>query len=92
MTHPFHPLFGKRYDLVTYRYNWGENRVYFHDKNRGLISIPASWTDIKAKDPFVKVSSGRSYFRLIDLLELTEFIKNANAEKGEKQKKSKKTV
>ena len=38
VTHPFHPLLGKKYDLVTYRHNWGENRVYFHDKNRGLIN------------------------------------------------------
>jgi transposase len=30
VTHPFHPLHGREFSLVTYRHNWGENRVYFH--------------------------------------------------------------
>ncbi|NLY00738.1 MAG: hypothetical protein GXY83_31980 [Rhodopirellula sp.] len=31
MTHPFHPWFGREFALVTYRLNWGEERVYLHD-------------------------------------------------------------
>ncbi len=34
------------------------------------MSLPASWTDLLAPDPFVIISAGRSCFRLIDLVEL----------------------
>ena len=32
MTHPFHPLFGRRFEFVSRRRNWGEDRVYYHDE------------------------------------------------------------
>jgi hypothetical protein len=56
--------------LVTYRHNWGEDRVYYHDDRGQLGSLPADWTSIGAEDPFSVVSSGRSAFRTADLLEL----------------------
>src|SRR5208282_4812472 len=30
VTHPFHPLCGREFTLVTYRRDWGGHRVYFH--------------------------------------------------------------
>ncbi|HZD70876.1 MAG TPA: DUF5372 family protein, partial [Actinomycetes bacterium] len=27
MTHPFHPWFGREYEFVVRRQNWGEDRV-----------------------------------------------------------------
>ena len=71
MTHPFHPLCGQEFVLVTYRQNWGEDRVYFHDAQGRLRAIPASWTSLATDDFFVAVSAGRSAFRVADLLELT---------------------
>src|SRR5262249_49483154 len=44
ITHPHHPLRGQRFKLVTYRHNWGEDRVYFHNVEGRLSSIPACWT------------------------------------------------
>src|ERR1700735_2676938 len=44
VTHPHHPLRGQNFKLVTYRHNWGEDRVYFHDSSGVLRSIPACWT------------------------------------------------
>lgn len=70
MTHPFHPLCGREFDLVTYRQNWGEDRAYFHDDQGQLRSLPADWTSIGLDDPFVVVSAGRAVFRTTDLLEL----------------------
>jgi len=55
---------------VTYRQNWGEDRVYFHDDQGQLRALPAGWTSLGADDPFVVVSAGRSAFRVVDLLEL----------------------
>jgi hypothetical protein len=74
VTHPFHPDFGREFALLTYRHNWGEQRVYFHDDQGRLASLPASSTDVFAPDPFVRLSSGRSPFRLQDLLELVRIL------------------
>ncbi|HKX27959.1 MAG TPA: DUF5372 family protein [Blastocatellia bacterium] len=74
MTHPFHPLTGSEFELVTYRHNWGKDRVYFHDSDGKLSAVPAAWTDVIAPDPFVAVSAGRSLFRLDDLLRLAELV------------------
>jgi len=31
-------LAGREFDLVTYRHNWGENRVYFHDDDGAVLA------------------------------------------------------
>ncbi|HZL95808.1 MAG TPA: DUF5372 family protein [Vicinamibacterales bacterium] len=74
MTHPFHPWHGREYELVTYRLNWGEHRVYFFDEQGDLAALPAAWTSVGLRDPFVEVSGGRSAFRFVDLLELSRFV------------------
>ena len=57
-------------DLVTYRHNWGEDRVYFHDDDGRLRSLPAAWTSLRPADPVAVLGAGRSHFRVADLLEL----------------------
>ena len=74
MTHPFHPLFGREFDLVTYRHNWSEDRVYYQDDQGQLKSLSADWTSVGAYDPFVVASAGRAMFRTADLLELAVLI------------------
>ena len=59
---------------MTYRHNWGENRVYFHDEHGRLVSLPAAWTSVFSPDPFVVLSAGRSAFRVQDLLELARLL------------------
>ena len=76
ITHPFHPLYNQEFDLIVCRHNWGEYRVYFHDSNQLLISVPASWTSIATEDPFVKIAAGRSRFRSEDLLRLCNLIED----------------
>jgi uncharacterized protein DUF5372 len=60
--------------LVTYRHNWSEDRVYFHDHSGRLCSIPAGWTTIMEADPFVTVAAGRCLFRYEDLLKLVDLL------------------
>ena len=72
--HPHHPLKGQNFKLVTYRNNWGEDRVYFHDGKGRLSSIPAGWTTVVAPDPFVAMASGRCLFRYEDLIKLVELV------------------
>jgi len=59
---------------VTFRHNWGENRVYFHDDEARLVSLPAAWTSVFSPDPFVVISAGRSAFRVQDLLDLAQLL------------------
>jgi hypothetical protein len=53
VTHRFHPLFGRDFEFVVHRQNWGEDRVHLHDENGQLFSLPAAWTDVAPVDPFV---------------------------------------
>jgi hypothetical protein len=69
--------------LVTIRHNWGEDRVYFHDRDGKLKALPTIWTSLRAEDPFLTVSKGRSHFRLEDLARLIEIVRKAEEEKQE---------
>jgi hypothetical protein len=72
--HPYHPLKGQKFKLVTYRQNWGEDRVYFHTAEGKLSSIPACWTTVPGEDPFVVMAGGRCWFRYEDLLKVVEMV------------------
>jgi hypothetical protein len=72
VTHPFHPWRGREFSLVTYRVNWGEDRVFFQDERGLLVSLPARWTNVLPPEPLVAVGRGRSAFRVDDLLQLVE--------------------
>jgi Family of unknown function (DUF5372) len=75
VTHPFHPLFGREFELVHYRQCWGEDRVFYLDKGEQLRSLPSRWTSAVADNPFVVISAGRSLFRVADLLELAKVMR-----------------
>jgi hypothetical protein len=76
-------LFEQEFEAVTFRQNWGEDRVWFHDKDGHLQSVPTSWTDAAPMDAFVVVAAGRSLFRLADLLELAQRIRASGPEQLE---------
>jgi hypothetical protein len=79
VTHPFHPLSGKDFEFVEYRQNWGEDRVYLHDADGQLFSLPAAWTDAAAADPFVVVAAGRCPFTTGGLLAVADLIDRLRA-------------
>jgi Family of unknown function (DUF5372) len=74
VTHPHHPLRHRKFRVVTYRHNWGEDRVYFHNAEGRLSSIPACWTTVVAPGPFVAVADGRCFFRYQDLIQLADLM------------------
>jgi hypothetical protein len=84
VTHPYHPLFQQEFELVSYRQDWGEDRVWFQDKFGRLHSLPTSWTDAGAVDPFVALAAGRSLFRVADLIELAQQIGGWKSERIER--------
>ncbi len=65
---------------MTVRCNWGEDRVYFSDKQGQLCCIPAAWTDVVPPDPVVAMSAGRCPFRVVDLAELARLIDSLDGE------------
>src|SRR5512140_171657 len=79
VTHPFHPLHGREFQLVDRRQTWGEDRVYYLDEQGELRRLPASWTSAATADPFVLMSNGRSHFRVDDLLELSMLLGRCRA-------------
>lgn len=80
VTHPFHPWKGREFSLITYRAHWGEDRVYFHDEQERLISLPARWTNVSPSEPLVVMAEGRSAFRVDDLLQLVALVQQLDAQ------------
>jgi hypothetical protein len=74
ITHPFHPLHGSEYELVTRKVTWGEDRVFYYDQTGNLKSFQSNVTDLLPEDAFALISAGRSAFRAEDLLELRRLI------------------
>jgi hypothetical protein len=79
VTHPFHPLYGRKFALIARRHNWGLDQVYYYDNEKKLKSLPVAWTDAIPPDPVVALSAGRSAFRIQDLLELSRMMEAVRA-------------
>jgi len=75
ITHPFHPLCGKRFELVLCSYNPVPGRVFYYDESGRIRPISVAWTSLSEPDSFCVVSGGRALFRVEELLELARLIK-----------------
>jgi hypothetical protein len=83
--HPFHPLSGRDFELVTYKQAWGEDRVYFRDDAGRLHRMPVGWTSIVEPDAFQVTAAGRCRFRTDDLLRLVELVAGLRSNRGRKK-------
>ena len=83
VTHPFHPLYGRDFEFVAHRQNWGEDRVHLHDENGRLFSLPAGWTDVVPADPFVMVAAGRCPFTADGLLAVADLVDRLGARRDD---------
>lgn len=92
MTHPYHPLFEQQFELIARRQNWGEDRVWFEDREERVQSLPTSWTDAGGVDRFVAVAAGRSLFRVAELIELARQIRGVEVGVRSARCKGKDTV
>jgi hypothetical protein len=87
VTHPFHPLAGRQFDLVVRKHNWAEDRVFFFADDGQLTSIPAGFTDVDPPDPFVAMTAGRSPFRVEDLFALADLLEGLRPPKRRRRVK-----
>src|ERR1017187_10113645 len=62
IAHPFHPLRGTEYELVTRKLTWGEDRVFYYDLAGALKSFLTNVTDLLPEDAFESLSARRSAF------------------------------
>jgi len=74
ITHPFHPFSGQCFELVSNRWHWGQEWIFFYDDKGQLRSVAVDWTSLCLPDPFVILSNGRAKFRPGDLFRLAELI------------------
>ena len=74
ITHPFHPLYQRQFELLSYRKSWGRQFIDFRYDNGKTGAVPLAWTDVDQADPFLTISQGRSVFRVPELLQLAELI------------------
>ena len=65
--------------MVAWRHNWSEDRVYFHDDEKKLRSVPSPWTSLVSEDPVVAVGAGRAHFRFAELLELATLLRELHS-------------
>jgi hypothetical protein len=70
ITHPFHPLCGQSFELVSRSPHWGEDRVIYRASDGTLPTIAAAFTDAEQPDVFRRIAAGRAAFRTVDLVEL----------------------
>jgi hypothetical protein len=75
VTHPFHPLFGRRLPCVGKRYNRYGERLLLQDDGATVWSVPPQWTDLVGPDPEVVIGRGRALLRAVDLMELDSLVK-----------------
>jgi hypothetical protein len=51
-------------ELLTYRFNWGEDGVMYVTLNGRTRSLSVAWTDVAPMDPFVATAAGRAALQL----------------------------
>jgi len=83
ITHPFHPLYGQIFPLLSQRFAWGEERVFFSDPQTHQVrSLPQAWTSLALPDPFLVVAHGKAVLRWNDLHQLAQFLGSKQSQEG----------
>ena len=84
ITHPFHPLCGHTFPLVSQSLAWGEERVFFADpQTHHMRSFPLAWTNLALPDPFLVVADGTTVLRWKDLHQLAQFLRQQQSHQQE---------
>jgi hypothetical protein len=73
---------GNEYEMVGRYLSWGEDRVFYYGPDGRLKSFLVNITDLLPVDAFIRISAGRSAFRVDDLLEMRERLDRRKREEG----------
>jgi Family of unknown function (DUF5372) len=81
ITHPFHPLKGKKFVILSSRRIGNEDILSLAISTYGTLAIPREWTDQAAPDPYDSISSAsRPILSIPYLVKLIELIKSSVVE------------
>ena len=75
IVHPFHPLRGRRFEVLKKRRRAGVDTLILRELERGTLSIPREWTDWADPTPYDALTrpphrlAADSLFELVALLE-----------------------
>jgi hypothetical protein len=66
--------------LLSQRFAWGEERVFFPDPQTYQIrSLPLAWTSLALPDPFLVVAQGKAVLRFEDVQHLVQMLRDIQA-------------
>jgi len=85
VTHPFHPLFGRRLPCVGKRYNRYGKRLLLQMDDGTVWSVPPQWTELAGLDPAVVMGDGQAFLRAVDLMELASLVKRLSDKSAARQ-------
>jgi Family of unknown function (DUF5372) len=74
VVHPFHPLRGKRFDVLKIRCVAGIERLSLRDPILGSFAMPREWTDWASPDERSRVRESSLVVDTFGLVELAELI------------------
>jgi hypothetical protein len=81
VNHPFHPLYGQTFPVLSRRSAWGEARVQYLDPlTEQMRSLPIAWTSLATTDSFVRLAKGQAMLRLVDLQRLSARLHDLTAD------------
>ena len=82
VTHPFHPLHGREFELIEIATMNGVGLVHYTADDGTLRTIRQAFTSAAAVAPFARVAAGRSAFRVADLLALAALLESLDGDGG----------
>jgi len=87
ITHPFHPLRGKRYEILFCRTLNNQDIFSLKDPNLEISAILREWTDRADPDPYQFLSSSPPVLSFIHLLQLSDLLEAFQQNKLKKKLK-----
>jgi hypothetical protein len=77
-------LSGQTFLLLSQRFAWGEERVFFSDPQTHQVrSLPQAWTSLALPDPFLVVAAGKAVLRWSDVGQLAQLLKQKRTQDQE---------
>ena len=74
VTHPFHPLLGKRFLILKMRKVGGREVLSLFDEQTGTVTLPREWTDQALSSPYASVLKQAPILHVDYLLKLQELV------------------
>ena len=79
IVHPFHPLRGRRFEVLKKRRRAGVDTLILRELERGTLSIPREWTDWADPTPYDALTRPPHRFAADGLFELVALLEALSA-------------